>query len=135
MLREKNMAQGSQQGRCRQRGRWEAVWCKFGSDHTCSAIFVEELISLATVAAFLRHEKTFSIPRYISESQDHHTLGKKPLQEMCSVHFIITFCSISGIYKLLWERRNFTGKKKITLQFGDVFYFTTILFTRIIYYR
>jgi len=50
---------------------------------------VEELFSLVTVQIFpcnigrvFRYEKTFTIPRYISEPQDRHTMGEKPLQEM-----------------------------------------------------
>jgi hypothetical protein len=40
---------------------------------------------LAKTAEFLRYEKDISHSeelRYISESQDHHAMGKKSLQEM-----------------------------------------------------
>jgi hypothetical protein len=42
-------------------------------------------IILATLAEYLRHEKVIYhtvVSRYTSESQDHHTMGKKPLQEI-----------------------------------------------------
>jgi hypothetical protein len=55
-------------------------------------MFLEEVFSLvtlqmylATTAEFLRHEKDIyytEVPRYISESQEHHTVEKKPLQEI-----------------------------------------------------
>jgi len=61
---------------------------KIGSDHTGTLMLVEELFShdiykfiLEKVAEFLGCEKD-NILRYISESRDHHTMGKKLLQEM-----------------------------------------------------
>jgi hypothetical protein len=43
------------------------------------------------------------VSEFMSESQGHYTMGKKPLQEMLSAAYFIkiTFCFISETYKVL----------------------------------
>jgi hypothetical protein len=85
---EKLGTQWSQQGEAWQRERWEADYYKFGSDHT-GILTVEEQFSLMTLQIYsckngriFDMKKSLTIMRNISESQDHHNMGKKPLQEM-----------------------------------------------------
>jgi len=70
---------------------------------------------LAKMEDFLKHEKTFTIPRYISESQD-HTMGKKSCKT-CKCYTFHYSILTSGIHKLLFvEKMTFTGKNNTTIQ-------------------